>query len=44
MASRDQRALTGLIVLGFIGYLFWGTNGAIGGAIVGGLLGYFWRR
>ena len=44
LASRDQRLLTGVLVLGFLGYIFWGLQGAVIGAIVGGFLGYFWRR
>lgn len=43
MASRDQRVLTGLLMVGFIGYILYGQNGALVGAVVGALLGYFWR-
>ena len=43
MASRGERALTGLVILGFIGFLVSGQNGAIGGALIGAILGYFWK-
>lgn len=43
MASKGEKALTGLVIFGFIGFVFYGQNGAVIGAILGGALGYFWR-
>lgn len=43
MASRGERALTGLLILGFLGFLASGQNGAIAGAVIGAILGYFWK-
>jgi hypothetical protein len=43
MASKGERALTGLVILGFVGFLLYGLNGAIIGAIVGAAIGYLWR-
>jgi ABC-type microcin C transport system permease subunit YejE len=42
MASKQDRMITGLVILGFAGFLLFGINGAIVGAIVGALIGYFW--
>ena len=43
MASKGERALTALVILGFLGYLAFGQNGAIVGAVIGALVGYFWK-
>ena len=43
MASKGERALTALVILGFIGFVFGGQNGAIIGALAGALIGYFWK-
>jgi hypothetical protein len=43
MASKGEKALTGLVIFGVIGFLFYGQNGAVIGAILGAALGYFWR-
>jgi hypothetical protein len=40
---REQRALTGMVILGFIGFLLYGQNGGIIGAVAGALIGYFWK-
>jgi hypothetical protein len=41
LARRQDRAITGLIILGFVGFLLFGTNGAVIGAILGAAIGYF---
>jgi hypothetical protein len=43
MASKGERALTALVIFGFLGYLVFGQNGAIVGAVIGALVGYFWK-
>jgi hypothetical protein len=43
MASRGERALTGLVIFGFVGFLLYHQNGAVIGAILGAAIGYFWR-
>ena len=43
MASKGERALTALVILGFLGYLVFGQNGAIVGAVIGAIVGYLWK-
>ena len=42
MTSRENRAITGLILIGAIGYLVYGVSGAVIGGIIGAVIGYFW--
>lgn len=44
MGKKEDRAITGLIILGFFGFVFYGTNGAIIGAVLGAAIGYFWDK
>ena len=39
---REERALTGLVILGFLGFLFYRQTGTIIGAVAGAAIGYYW--
>ena len=42
MTKRENRAITGLILLGALGYFIYGVTGAVVAGIIGALIGYFW--
>jgi len=45
LGKKEDRAITGLIILGFFGFILSGTtNGAVAGAIAGAAIGYLWDR
>jgi len=44
LGRKEDRAITGLIILGFFGFVLSGTNGAIAGAIAGAAIGYLWDK
>ena len=42
LKRREEQALTGLFILGFLGFVFYQQTGTIIGAILGAALGYYW--
>jgi len=39
---KEERALTGLLILGFLGFLFFRQTGTVIGAVAGAGIGYYW--
>ncbi len=42
LADRQGRAITGLVLVGGAGFVFYQINGAVVGGVIGALIGYFW--
>jgi hypothetical protein len=44
METRRGRAIVGLAILGFVGFVLFGVSGGVIGAGIGALIGYLSKR